>query len=88
MQVLCVATEEYGEVVCKVCGEKYKLYFARPSHPEREQAVEMVIQALANHHLTADGQSAHPQKPFNVPQWSGPAELSAAALLGGAPIGA
>lgn len=85
MQVLCVATEECDDIVCKVCGEKYKLYFERPSQSEREEAVAMVMQVLANHHVTADGPSAHPQKLFNVPEWSGPAEWSAAALLGGAP---
>jgi hypothetical protein len=86
LQVLCVATEEYGDVICKVCGERYKLYFERPSSPEREQAVAMVIQTLANHHVTADREPAHPQKLFNVPEWSGRAEWSAAALLGGAPV--
>jgi len=88
LQVLCVATEECGDIVCNVCGKRYKLYFERPSQQEREQAVAMVMEALANHHVTADGQPAHPQKPFNVPEWSGPAEWSAAALLGGAPAGA
>ncbi|HEX3472214.1 MAG TPA: hypothetical protein VHT28_13605 [Silvibacterium sp.] len=83
-----MATEEYADVICEICREKYKLYFERPSQEEREQAVAMVIQALANHHVTADGSWVHPQKPFNVPEWSGPPEWSAAALLGGAPIGA
>jgi GTPase SAR1 family protein len=87
LQVLCVAAGEFGDVVCKLCGEKYKLYFERPSRSEREEAVAVVMQALANHHHAVDGPSAHPKKPFNVPEWSGPAEWSAAALLGGAPIG-
>jgi hypothetical protein len=30
--------------------------------------------------------SVHPDKAFNVPEWSGPAEWSGAALLGGAPL--
>jgi len=85
VQVLCVATEECGEVVCKICGQHYKLYFERPSRADREE-VEMVLQVLTNHHLTEDGRSAHPQRPFNVPEWSGPPEWSAAALLGGAPL--
>ena len=85
MQVLCVATEECADIVCKVCGEGYRLYFERQSQAEREQAVAMVTRALANHHVTANGPLAHPKKPFNVPDWSGPAEWSAAALLGGAP---
>jgi hypothetical protein len=85
LQVLCMATGESADVICRVCGEKYKLYFERQSQAEREEAVALVIQALVNHHVTADGRSAHPQKPFNIPEWSGPAEWSAAALLGGAP---
>jgi hypothetical protein len=81
-----MATEEYGEVICSICGEKYKLYFERPSQPDRKQAIELVIQALARHHVAESGPEAHPQKPFNVPEWSGRPEWSAAALLGGAPL--
>jgi hypothetical protein len=85
LQVLCVATEAYGEVVCKICGQSYKLYFERSSSADREEAMAAVEQTLTNHHVTKDGRSAHPQRPFNVPEWSGPPEWSAAALLGGAP---
>lgn len=86
MQVLCMATEESGEIVCGICGQNYKLYFERPSQADREQAVGLVLQALWNHHLIDEGSAAHPQKAFNVPEWSGPPEWSAAALLGGAPL--
>ena len=81
-----MATDENGEIVCSVCGQQYKLYFERPSHADREQAMAMVEQALTKHHLTDEGPTAHPQKLFNVPEWSGPPEWSAAALLGGAPL--
>jgi hypothetical protein len=81
-----MATEEGGEIICSVCGQSYKVYFERPSQPDREHAIGIVMQTLANHHLTDDAPSAHPQRPFNVPEWSGPPEWSAAALLGGAPL--
>jgi len=80
-----MASEENGEIICSVCGQSYKLYFERPSLADREQAVALVMQALMDHHLTDEGRDAHPQKPFNVPEWSGAPEWSAAALLGGAP---
>lgn len=86
MQVLCMATEEDGELVCGICGQSYKLYFERPSLADREEAVALVLQALASHHLMDQASSAHPQRAFNVPEWSGSPEWSAAALLGGAPL--
>ena len=86
MQVLCVPTEECGEICCAVCGRQYKLYFERPSHQDREQALGLVLQVLAAHHAKDDGRDAHPERPFNVPEWSGKPEFSAAALLGGAPL--
>jgi hypothetical protein len=81
-----MASEETGEVTCSVCGQRYKLYFERPSPADREQAIAVVLQALMDHHVTDEGPSAHPQRPFNVPEWSGAPEWSAAALLGGAPL--
>jgi hypothetical protein len=86
MQVLCVATDQTADVTCKSCGHQYKLYFARPSKTEREEAISRVEQVLASHHAMGEDRSVHPEKPFNVPEWSGRAEWSAAALLGGAPI--
>ena len=86
MQVLCVPTEECGEIMCAICGRQYRLYFERPSQEDREEAVAQVLQALAKHHGDEEGQGAHPRRPFNVPEWSGRPELSAAALLGGAPL--
>ena len=86
MQVLCVPTEECGEIVCGVCGKQYKLYFERPWREDRDEAIALVLRVLARHHREDKGCGAHPQKPFNVPEWSGKPELSAAALLGGAPL--
>jgi hypothetical protein len=87
MQVLCISNEGYPNVECKICGQKYALYFERSSQPEQEEAIEMVQQTLVNHHVLGNEFSVHPQKPFNVPAWSGPAHMSGAAILGGAPIG-
>ena len=86
MQVLCIPTEECGEIICAFCGKQYKLYFERPSRVDREEAIAQVLQVLAEHHADGEADEAHPQKPFNVPEWSGRPELSAAALLGGAPL--
>jgi hypothetical protein len=86
MQVYCVATKESADVTCKVCGHQYKLYFERQSPAERAEATARVEQTLARHHDLGEGGPVHPEKPFNVPEWSGRAEWSAAALLGGAPI--
>jgi hypothetical protein len=85
MQVLCVATNESADLTCKICGHQYKLYFSRPSLTERMEAVAHVERTLADHHAAGGDRSVHPARPFNVPEWSGPAEWSAAALLGGAP---
>ena len=86
MQVLCVPTEECGEILCAVCGKQYKLYFEKPWREDRHEAIALVLQVLAGHHGQEDGREAHPHSPFNVPEWSGKPELSAAALLGGAPL--
>ena len=86
MQVLCVPTEECGEIICEICAKQYKLYFERSSREDREQAIAQVLQALVQHHIQDEGIDAHPERPFNVPEWSGRPELSGAALLGGAPL--
>jgi hypothetical protein len=86
MQVLCVATEELeADLTCKICGNKYKLYFERSSAVEQATAMTMVVQTLINHHASGQGHSVHPEIPFNVPEWSGSPQWSGAALLGGAP---
>jgi len=85
MQVLCMTSENFADVECKVCGQKYALYYERKSEAERQEAIERVHQTLVNHHVMGNEPSVHPQKPFNVPEWSGPAHMSGAAILGGAP---
>lgn len=86
MQVFCLATSERSDIECSICGQKYALYFERKSQEERTEAVQMVMDALERHHVEGGIElSVHPQKAFNVPEWSGPAHMSGAALLGGAP---
>lgn len=86
MQVLCVVTDGIADISCKICGQKYKLYFERQSYEERALATSLVEQALTSHHALGDGPPVHPEKAFNVPEWSGLARWSGAALLGGAPL--
>jgi hypothetical protein len=86
VQVLCIPTEECGEIMCAICGKQYKLYFERPWREDREEAIALVLQVLTAHHAADEERTAHPQRAFNVPEWSGKPEFSAAALLGGAPL--
>ena len=85
MQVFCLATTESADVQCKVCGQNYALYFACKSHEEREQGRQMVLDTLDQHHADSLDPNVHPEKAFNVPAWHGPAHMSGAAILGGAP---
>ncbi|HLH37180.1 MAG TPA: hypothetical protein VKX41_21095 [Alloacidobacterium sp.] len=85
MQVFCLATSEPADVQCKVCGQNYALYFEHRFHSVREQALQMVREALDHHHAESAEPDVHPEKAFNVPEWHGPAHMSGAAILGGAP---
>lgn len=85
MQVFCLATSEFADIQCNVCGQKYALYFERKSYEERMAAVKMVIETLERHHRDGAEASVHPPKAFNVPAWHGTPHMSGAALLGGAP---
>ncbi len=85
MQVLCLASTDSSDVQCTICGQKYALYFERKSNEEREKALQMVRETLEQHHATGQEPTVHPEKAFNVPSWDGPAHMSGAAILGGAP---
>jgi hypothetical protein len=85
MQVFCLATLEAADVQCRVCGQHYALYFESKSHEEREKGRSMVIETLDQHHAVGDEPTVHPENAFNVPAWHGPAHMSGAAILGGAP---
>lgn len=85
MQVLCLATSEAADLQCKVCGQHYALYFECKSQEERDKARQMVVETLDRHHAESAEPTVHPEKAFNVPAWHGPAHMSGAAILGGAP---
>jgi hypothetical protein len=87
MQVLCMATnDERAEVVCGTCGQRYDVYYSRPFTSECETALASVHATLIEHHAHDQAATAHPSQVFNVPEWSGPAHMSAAALLSNAPV--
>ena len=85
MQVLCKASNTASDVRCTVCGQGFLVYFTRTSPQEREQRRQEITQALRDHHMTSNHASAHPINGFNLPEWSGAPQHSAAALLGNAP---
>jgi len=85
MQVFCLATAELADIQCKVCGQHYALYFEHRFHDQRDKALQMVRDALEQHHASDEASTAHPEKAFNVPAWHGAAHMSGAAILGGAP---
>lgn len=88
MQVFCLATSEseLSDIQCSVCGQKYALYFERKSVDERLVAVQAVKDTFERHHVDAGSAetTVHAQA-FTVPAWHGPAHMSGAAILGGAP---
>ncbi|MBT9332299.1 hypothetical protein [Paracidobacterium acidisoli] len=79
-------TQFHADIECPICGQSFALYFERQSEAERHNALEEVRCALINHHGLVSTAAAHSGSSFNVPEWSGPANMSAAALLGGAPV--
>ncbi len=84
MQVLCKLSNTVSDVRCKVCGQGFLVYWSRTSRSEQEITRRQVLEALELHHVTSDSQDAHPRAGFNVPDWSGVARFSGAAMLGGA----
>ena len=84
MQVLCKVSNTVSDVRCKVCGQGFLVYWSRTSRSEQETTRRQVIEALERHHTTSQTEHAHPRTGFNVPDWSGLASFSGAALLGGA----
>ena len=87
MQVLCHTSANSNDILCPICGKGFKLYWER-SCPEERRATRLeVLAALREHHADAlDASAPHPDSPFNIPTWDGPAHFSGAALLGGLPI--
>jgi hypothetical protein len=79
-------TETNADITCPVCGQKFALYHQRRSEDECLEALDNVRNALMNHHALVSTASAHTQKQFTVPEWTGVIGMSAAALLSGAPV--
>ena len=84
MQVLCKISNSASDVHCKVCGQGFLVYWSRTSKMEQEATRRQVLEALERHHTNTKTEHAHPRTGFNVPDWSGLARFSGAALLGGA----
>ncbi len=72
---------------CSICHQTFRLYWERASLTERATMRSIILSELLGHHSPEQGgdrtASAHPEEPFNLPAWSGPAQFSGAALLGG-----
>jgi len=86
MQVVCKPSQISSDVRCPVCGEGFLLYWERTSRAEQSETLHKIQQELREQHDTAEeGVAAHPEAAFNIPSWSGLAQFSGAALLGGLP---
>jgi len=86
MQVLCKLSDSSSDVHCPICGQGFLLYWERSSRTQQEATRHSIQQALQDHHLDSTDTGAHPEAAFNIPNWSGSPQFSAAALLGGAPL--
>ena len=88
MQAFCQSSDSANgkdTICCTVCGQAFDIFWERTSQTERDARLAAVIEAIAAHHATSSEEKVHPSAGFNVPQWSGVARFSGAALLGGAP---
>jgi hypothetical protein len=86
-QVLCKLSNDASDVRCTICGQGFLVYWSRFSRPEQEVSRRLIQDSLRNQHAhsLASGEpvGAHPRTGFNVPEWSGVPDFSAAALLSG-----
>jgi hypothetical protein len=83
MQVLLRRSDEKQDIKCSICNQGFRLYWERSSPAEQATMRAIVQGELRHHHATDTTPEAHPSQPFNLPNWSGPAHYSSAALLGG-----
>ena len=83
MQVLLKRSEEKKDIQCSICHQGFRVFWERSSPAERETMRAIVLSELSQHHTADSSSSAHPEEPFNLPQWGGQPEFSGAALLGG-----
>jgi len=85
-QVLCTLSHEGSDVRCAVCGQGFLVYWSRFSRADQAECRRQIQERLREHHMEAQDTRAdrrtHPREPFNVPEWTGVPEFSAAALLG------
>ena len=84
MQVLCKMSNTVSDVRCKICGQGFLVYWSRTTRTEQEATRVAVVEALAQQHAHSTTEHVHPRTGFTVPDWSGLAAVSGAALLGGA----
>ena len=83
MQVLLRKSEIKQDIQCTVCSQGFRIYWERTSPAERATMRAIVEAELRRQHLEDRSAAAHPDAPFNLPQWSGAPQFSAAALIGG-----
>jgi hypothetical protein len=83
MQVLLRKSKTTQDIQCSVCRQGFQVYWERTSPAERATMRAIVEAELRHQHIDDTDTSAHPEAPFNLPQWSGMPQFSAAALLGG-----
>jgi hypothetical protein len=83
MQVLIRKSDEKHDLKCDMCGQGFRLYWERPSAEEQAAILPAVQNELREQHATDSTSAAHPDKPFNFPDWTGSPQFSGAALLGG-----
>ena len=83
MQVLLKRSHEKKDIVCTICQQGFTVYWERSSPAERDTMRTIVQGELRRHHTSDPSVAAHPDTPFNLPQWGGQPEFSGAALLGG-----
>lgn len=85
MQVLLKHSEKSKDIECSICQQGFRVYWERSSMAERETMRAIIQGELRLHHRSRNDETheAHPERPFNVPEWSGEHQFSGAALLGG-----
>jgi hypothetical protein len=83
MQVLLRKSQQAQDLTCRVCGQGFRVYWERTSLEEQMAMRAIVLKELDQHHAGDRSASAHPDLPFNVPDWQGSPQFSGAALLGG-----
>jgi hypothetical protein len=86
-QVLCKLSNEASDVRCTICGQGFLVYWSRFSRAEQDASRRLIQESLRSQHAhslaSGEATEAHPRTGFNVPEWTGMPDFSAAALLSG-----